>query len=256
MSDKQVLIFDIKSDFGHFRKYNTTTSPLTYPIPTRTAAVGIVGAILGIERELRYNDYPDGFVPLQERFNKQQAHIAIKIMRPIKIINQGFNLINTKDTWYDLTKRKNKNPHTQINFQLLKDPYYRFYVSLEDSSSFGELVERVKHKTPVYTPALGLAQFIAEIEFVDLKQAIYKENPDGRYVDVVSAVNMKYLYPQEPVAFDNNSFYSVNSMPMEMNGARIVSEYSDVLVERQAKPLKVKPKFYYYVENHGNIIFL
>ncbi len=256
MTDKQVLIFDIKSDFGHFRKYNTTTSPLTYPIPTRTAAVGIIGAILGIERELRYNDYPEGFVPLQERFNKNQANIAISLVKPVKIINQGFNLINTKDTWFDLSKRKNKNPHTQINFELLKDPHFRFYVDLENQDYFNELVERVRSRKPVFTPSLGLAQFISEIEFIDLVKVEYKDNPSQDYVEIISAVNMKHLYDEDPVEFDYNSFYSVNSMPMEMDGARVVSEYADVLIERRGQPMKVKPKFYYYIAGHGNIIFL
>ena len=52
MNYKGILIFDISSEFGHFRKYNTTTSPLSYSIPTRTAVAGILGAILGMEREI------------------------------------------------------------------------------------------------------------------------------------------------------------------------------------------------------------
>ena len=48
MNSKELLIFDIRGEYGHFRKYNTTTSPLTYSIPTRTAIAGILGAILAI----------------------------------------------------------------------------------------------------------------------------------------------------------------------------------------------------------------
>ena len=68
MNSKEILIFDIQSEYGHFRKYNTTTSPLTYSIPTRTAIAGILGAILGMERELRDGVYPEGAEPVQEFF--------------------------------------------------------------------------------------------------------------------------------------------------------------------------------------------
>ena len=68
MNSKEVLIFDIQGEYGHFRKYNTTTSPLTYSIPTSTAIAGILGAILGMEREIRDGVYPEGAVPVQEFF--------------------------------------------------------------------------------------------------------------------------------------------------------------------------------------------
>ncbi len=256
MTDKKIIIFDIKSDFGHFRKYNTTTSPLTYPIPSRTAAVGILGAILGIERELRKNKFKQGQTPLQELFNKQQAHIAIKLMNKVKTLNQGFNLINTKNTWYDLTARKNKEPRTQINFELLKDPYFRFFVSLEDEHYFKTLEEKLRNKQTHFTVSMGLAQFLADIEFIETSDAIFKENKNQEYVEIISAINMKYLYEDEPVKFDYQAFYSVNTMPLEMLGTREVTEYGEILIEKNAKTILAKPKFYYKVENHGNILFL
>ena len=73
MNSKELLIFDIRGEYGHFRKYNTTTSPLTYSIPTRTAIAGILGAILGMEREVRDGVYPEGAVPVQEFFSKERS---------------------------------------------------------------------------------------------------------------------------------------------------------------------------------------
>ncbi len=125
MSYKDLLIFDIKGEYGHFRKYNTTTSPLTYSIPTRTAIVGILGAILGMEREIRDSQYPEGAEPVQEFFSKEKAGIAVQIINPVKKENIGFNLINTKKSFYDLTRAG----RTQVNFELLKFPHYRIYLS-------------------------------------------------------------------------------------------------------------------------------
>src|SRR5665647_743158 len=148
MNSKEVLIFDIQSEYGHFRKYNTTTSPLTYSIPTRTAIAGILGAILGMERELRDGVYPEGAESVQEFFSKDRCDIAVQIMRPVKKENIGFNLINTKMSFYDLTKAG----RTQIEFELLKDVHYRIYLAMENKSKFEELSERIIHKRHHFTP--------------------------------------------------------------------------------------------------------
>lgn len=94
MNYKELLIFDIKGEYGHFRKYNTTTSPLTYSIPTRTAIAGMLGAILGMEREICDGLYPEGAEPVQEFFSKEQSGVAVQIINPVKKENVGFNLIN------------------------------------------------------------------------------------------------------------------------------------------------------------------
>ena len=84
MKYKELLIFDIIGEYGHFRKYNTTTSPLTYSIPTRTAIAGMLGAILGMERETSDGHYAEGFEPVQEFFSKEKSGIAVQVMQPVK----------------------------------------------------------------------------------------------------------------------------------------------------------------------------
>ena len=48
---EKYLVFDISASYGHFKKPYTTTSPLTYSIPTRTAVTGIIAAMLGLGKE-------------------------------------------------------------------------------------------------------------------------------------------------------------------------------------------------------------
>jgi CRISPR-associated protein Cas5h len=47
----KVLVFDVWGEFGHFRKHYTTTSPLTYSIPPRTAIAGMIAAIEGFGKD-------------------------------------------------------------------------------------------------------------------------------------------------------------------------------------------------------------
>jgi len=253
MNYKEILIFDISSEYGHFRKYNTTTSPLSYSIPTRTAIAGILGAILGMEREVEDGIYPDGAIPVQEFFSKANSDIAIQILNPIKKKNVSMNLINTKTSFYDLTR----TGRTQIEFELLKKVKYRIYFSLNNNQeAFNELADRILSKNHHFSPYLGLAQFTAAIEFTDIKQAELIENRDEYYIDIITAVNLSKTLGEQPIAFDYSAMYSSNNMPIEMNRNREVQEYSEVLIEKNGSPIKAKVKDYYRIENYGNILFL
>ena len=253
MNYKEILIFDIGSEYGHFRKYNTTTSPLTYSIPTRTAIAGILGAILGMEREIADGVYPDGAVPVQEFFSKANSNIAIQILNPVKKENVAMNLINTKTSFFDLTKAG----RTQIEFELVKDVKYRIFFALNNNEEvFNELTQRIKFKKHHFSPYLGLAQFTATVDFVDIKQAELIGNADENYVDIVTVVNLSKTISDQPIEFDYSAMYSANNMPIEMNRNREVQEYSEVLIEKNGLPVKAKVKQYYKIENYGNILFL
>jgi CRISPR-associated protein Cas5h len=251
MNSKELLIFDIKGEYGHFRKYNTTTSPLTYSIPTRTAIAGILGAILGMEREIRDGVYPDGVEPVQEFFSKERSDMAVQIMRPVKKENIGFNLINTKTSFYDLTRAG----RTQIEFELVKDVHYRIYLAMANEYKFKELTERIQNKRHHFTPYLGLAQFTAQVDFVQRASAS-KVASNGEFTEIITAVNMSKLQGEPPVEFQREYFYSANNMPIAMNRDREVLEYSEVLIEKNGNPLRVRVSDYYTVDGVGNILFL
>ena len=253
MNYKEILIFDISSEYGHFRKYNTTTSPLTYSIPTRTAIAGVLGAILGMERETSNGVYPEGVIPVQELFSKQNSDIAVQVINPVKKENVAINLINTKKSFYDLSKAG----RTQIDFELLKDLKYRIFLCLDNNKEiFNQLTERIKVKNHHFSPYLGLAQFTASIDFVENAKAKLLENSKDEYIDIVTAVNLSKIKYKNPIDFDDSAMYSANNMPIEMNRNREVQEYSEVLIEKNGDPIKAKVENYYQINNYGNILFL
>lgn len=252
MNFKEILIFDISSEYGHFRKYNTTTSPLTYSIPTRTAIAGILGAILGMERELADGIFPEKTIPVQEFFSKANSDIAVQILNPVKKENVAINLINTKTSFYNLTKAG----RTQIEFELLKNLKYRIYFSINNKKTFDELTERIKQKRHHFSPYLGLAQFTASIDFVDTQQAELKSNSAKEYIEICTAVNLSKTFGENPVEFDYSAMYSANNMPIEMNRYREIQEYSEVLIEKNGLPIRAKVESYYKIAKYGNILFL
>jgi len=251
MKYKELLIFDIMGEYGHFRKYNTTTSPLTYSIPTRTAIAGMLGAILGMERETSDGHYAEGIEPVQEFFSKERSGIAVQVMQPVKKENIGFNLINTKISFYDLTRAG----HTQTEFELVKDPHYRIYLAMDDTAKFEELSERIQHRRHHFTPYLGLAQFTARVDFVQRATARVVTS-NSEIVEIITAVNLSKVVGEPPIDFQKEWFYSANNMPVAMNREREVLEYSEILIEKNGNPLHARVPEYLTLDGIGNILFL
>ena len=252
MNFKEILIFDISGEYGHFRKYNTTTSPLTYSIPTRTAIAGIIGAVLGMERELQEGVFPENTIPVQEFFSRENSNIAVQILNPVKKVTIGLNLINTKTSFYDLSKAG----RTQIPFEFVKNPKYRIFVSFDDKVRFEELKERLKKKKFHFSPYLGLAQLTATLEFVAEAKAEYRQNKNGDFVEIITAVNLSKIEAENPVKFDYSAMYSVNNMPLIMDRNREIQEYGEILIEKNGKTVNARAKDYFFVENFGNIMFV
>jgi CRISPR-associated protein Cas5h len=69
----KVLTFDLYGDFAHFRKYFTTTSPLTFSFPPPPTISGILGAIYGTPKNEN-----------QEVFGYENCKIALQIQKPVK----------------------------------------------------------------------------------------------------------------------------------------------------------------------------
>ncbi len=253
MHSDKLLVFDIGSEYGHFRKFNTTTSPLTYSIPTRPAIAGLLGAILGIERELSAGKFRDGVTPIAEVFTKDKARIGVQIINPVKKVNIAFNLLDTEKTASSFFNIKQR---TQIEFELLKDPSFRLFVSLEDEIVFNELVNRIQENRTHFTPYLGLSQFTATVDFKGVPKA--KPLTITDFQEVVTAVNLSNTNEDDPIQFDRSvDFkYTSDTMPIEMLKDRIVTEYSEIIVETNGKAIKVKSDEIYQTEDYGNIMFL
>lgn len=250
MKSLKILIFEISGEYGHFRKFNTTSSPLTYSVPTRTAIAGMLGAILGIEREIGPDKYKEGIIPVNELFDLAKANIGIQVLNPIKKVNVGFNLLDTGKSpasFFNITNR------TQIEFELLKNPSYRIFFTHSDENLFKNLSKRVKEVRHHFTPYLGLSQFTSVIKW-SVDEISKLERAKEEYTEIHSVVNLSKLNQENPIQF-GNAAYTTDTMPMEMQRNRIVTNYSEVILERSGKSILVRTENYWKT-SFGNVLFL
>jgi CRISPR-associated protein Cas5h len=232
---ERVIVLDVWGDYAHFRKIYTTSSPLTYSFPPRTALSGLIGAIVGLDKE----DY-------FRHFLRKDAKIGCKILEPIKKVRIGENLINTKSA-IQMHLIKNRN---QIRVELVKDPRYRIYFTHTDEDLYNNLKSLLANHQSVYTPCLGLSQLICNFCFVG---EFGLKSPGEGIQTIDSVVPGRCLIRTE---FENKKEYFSETLPNEMNESRVVTDYSEILFERNGKGIKAEARGIWEVGNGDRIVFL
>lgn len=162
-----VLVFDVSSDLAMFRKSYTTTSAVSFPFPPPTALAGLIGAICGLK-------HGSNSSASSARFWKEMSgmRVAVGIKRPIRWFTTAVNLMKFK------TPNASMGEHIQVKHQFAKMPKYRVYVE-GDTEVYRTLRKCLKEGRFVYTPYLGLAFCIADVEFLgefETEPVFFEEN--------------------------------------------------------------------------------
>lgn len=246
----RLIVFELSGEYGHFRKFNTTTSPLTYPIPTRTALTGMLGAVLGIERETGPGRFATNVVPVQELFNSAVCGITVQLLAPVKRVSIGFNLLDTGNSFFEIRK----SGRTQIEFEMLKNPAFRVFVQLQDSNLFDTLADRLMKRAHYFTPYLGLSQCTALLQNVSVCAVTQRSGALGA-VSIQSAINLSSLTASTPIDFDHDAHYYVETMPIELSRDRVVTRYGEVLVDANGGAVSVRTNGWFETTDFGNILF-
>jgi CRISPR-associated protein Cas5h len=142
-------VFEAFGPIAMFRRPYTTTSSVSYPIPTPTALAGLIAAIVGFSNGGAENAGSANYWKLL-----QGTQLAIRLLAPLKWRTETVNYWNVKNAV--------KSPHIQVKHQFIHKPHYRIYVhgGVEE-----ELYNHLINETFVYTPYLGVAYALAEVRY-------------------------------------------------------------------------------------------
>lgn len=174
---------EIKGEWAQFRRAETSNNPLSHDFITKTALIGMIGAVLGIEREKMKPLFPVLCEDL-----KYGVHIKNNVTKQ----SWGFTLRSAGHAW-------EKSPK-QMEF--IRNPHYEVIVGLQNNRSekiFNEFVEACRKGQACYEPVLGLHNCPAEIIFIE--DGYIHNIPEGTFATQGFVTNKHQLND-----FDNINF--------------------------------------------------
>ena len=216
-----MIVFDVWSSFGYFRRHYTTTSASTNPFLPRSAAEGLIAAIIGY----RSGQYPDllwdAKIAVEIRGPKAQAHRVTKIPLGISYTHSDF--------WQEVRrylKRGGNLNHVPVprSIEILREPAYRLYFSSEHSEVHSQLVQNLREHRTYYTPYFGSSNMLANFEFVGEYDVKMETEGSAKPERVVSIVPFCGKMPR--VKVEPNSRYAIEqNLPLHLSKERKPTGY-------------------------------
>jgi CRISPR-associated protein Cas5h len=222
----KLVVFDVSSSFGYFRKAFTTTNALTHAVIPRSSVEGLVGAILG----LSILEYPEIL---------KESKIAIETLSDVRKINMKYMHTNP-DWWQNISYYfQNKTSTKQIQFavpasvELLVNPKYRIYIDNEQTNT--QLTKMLQDKKTFYTPYLGTSSMFCAIKHVgefEYKIVSKKETP------VRSSIPFLDNMPQ--IKLEKNARFAIEEgLPIHVDNERIPHGTYKIVYSPQPKTITI-----------------
>jgi CRISPR-associated protein Cas5h len=140
----KVLSFIMYGRFAHFCVPYTNVYRLTQPCPTKTAIMGFIGSVLGVE--------------------KDDLSLYQKIQCGVEIYNEYRTVSMPYLTRQGFPGSASNSESSRTSVEVIVNPKYRIYIT-GDSELLLKIHDLMSQQKPVFTPYLGLAQFIASTDF-------------------------------------------------------------------------------------------
>jgi len=147
----ELISFSVTANYASFKDPSVTSNQLVYYIPSKTAIVGILGAMIGIKRDNKLGDL----------YSKEYLDFFSQIKVGLQLCN------NPQKITYYTNHRSFKAPKTKpVKKELLESPKYRFFVEAP-KDILDPIKSSIANNNFVFTPYLGHAYCMAQIS--DLK---------------------------------------------------------------------------------------
>lgn len=196
----QIISFDIGGKMAHFRKYYANNTAMSYSIPPRTTIIGMLAAMLGVERDSYYED-----------FASERLRVGIRLLTPVKKTFHRLNLLRlvslgdtAKDDLGDFTGASGRiqTPFELVSGYDLKADFvvYRVYVSCYEAGEgiFNQLKDALSTQHFHYNITLGVANFSAYISNFKIYNQFNIIEPSNDLIAIHSAVASTLIQRLDP----------------------------------------------------------
>lgn len=158
---ERVILFNVKSALGSFQRPQSNNNPSTFYIMPKSALVGMICGVIGFEREFMKENN-------MYKILTEKLQYSIRLRTPFQIKSwseYGYNHGN-------VFQRTGTPVYTPAKFERLVDVDYDIYLMYDDNDAdikalLSNFVEYIKTNTFVFPPYMGMANFPAEITYID-----------------------------------------------------------------------------------------
>ena len=234
---KRAVVFEYTGRFGHFLRAEASVSALSYPVPPRTALLGMIGAVLGLEKDTPQVELKDAMIAVSGRIPATHWHkvkLRKKLPEPLpRRVKKGDK------------GRSAEEKATLIKQEWLFDPSYTVTACLP-YGYHDELVSRLRERRWYYSPCMGLSEMPAQLEFTS--EGTASAMPEGSEVSCSSVASTE-LSKLDLEAFENGERLAILPlrMPREVTRDRVFT-HTDYIVERSGLPIPLRTDEGYLIE--------
>jgi CRISPR-associated protein Cas5h len=195
------VLFELKGNWAHFRKPETNNNPLTHDFITKTALIGLIGAVLGKERKEMAELFPS---------LSDDLLYGVRVNNAVKKESWAFTLRKVVDVLEKAPKQ----------MEFLKNPVNTIALALKDENSieiFEQFFIAIERSEAKFTPVLGLHNCPAELGYLTSGQFearqgefITKGFVKERQLDVKKLLTARFRLGVERIpTYQNNDFWNL-----------------------------------------------
>ena len=222
----RTLVFEVRGEYGLFRKPYAAMSPVSFPFPPPPAVLGMLGAVAGYDK-----------TDSARRLGWERVRVGVRLLAPVATYRGAVNLLETEAAGWDkdptrfFRKADGRLVRIQIPCEFLRRPAYRIYVAGLPEAARSELEALLAAGRSAYTVSLGLAQCLAELRWVGARQA------RPRAGDRFSCPGVVPVAPALSVDYGRGRRFQRLRVPVAMDPERIVHRYQEVVLAEDGEPL-------------------
>lgn len=225
----KLISFQISGRYGHFLRAEGGASAPTYPVPPRTVILGIMGAVLGFNKDQPQVLLEPAHIALSGRLPQTHWHNAKLRKDPPAALPKTIKRTQKAE------KATKPEKATLIVQEWLFNPCYTVWVSVP-KPYFTDLERRLIEKRWHFQPSLGLSEMMAELTYLETEES----SPLTKDSYCVNSI-----FPHENGTLDMDKIFKdelvIHSlrMPRTVTPHRVFSHES-YFMERDARPVPVE----------------
>jgi CRISPR-associated protein Cas5h len=233
----QAIEIIVEGNWGHFKRPETNNNPLTHDFITKTALIGMIGAVLGYERET--------MKPLFPQLSDDLLY-GVELLQPVKKSSWGFTSRTAFKPWESGTPKY---------FEFLKKPSFKVLVALKEGSPskeiFTQFTNAVKQEEAFFTPVLGWHNCPADLSWSSEGTIQYFDNEE----DIKEIKAMKCFFSKNhnlKLSGSEGFRLGFENLPTFQNDDfwNLPERYEKVIYPDAGNSVNVEGAYYQYSKNN------